>query len=250
MTEHAEGCFGWRLDGSDRLSLGSAEPTKLAIQMHGDWRRLMAEKGVQRLKSEVQKIQMTCRWEPATDAQIVRVLSFMWSNRPRAAEHVGEVLNYIVSEGEITNDGLFQRLAGDLGATLDLAAMSDLTDMRIYPPIWACIANLDEMTLEVYSVAYSSGPMDAAALGRYCAHLVRKDMPHSYPLVLIVTSPIADDLPSNWAERAELAANMLRGEIPEGSSAHARIEAARFVAKYGPPETARMLYERAVELGA
>jgi hypothetical protein len=102
------------------------------------------------------------------------------------------------------------------------------------------------MNLEVYSDAYSAEPIDVAAVGRYCTQLVREDMPRSYPLVHIVSLPIADDLPSDWAERAGLAADMLMGEIPEDSSAHARIEAARFVAKYGPPETARVLYERAL----
>jgi hypothetical protein len=246
--------FGWRLDGVDKFGLRGldAEPTRLAVEMRSAWRALLAERGLERLKSDVRQIEMVDQSARATDTHIVRVLTFMWNYHPEAEELVPEVLGEIVT-GPIQNGDLFWRLGGNLRATLDLGLMSDKSlkhkDTEISP--WACIANLDEMTLEIYSMAYSARPIDDTAIGRYCAELgplSHKDGMIEYDLVLLASLPIASDLPSDWAECAELAADMLRDfDISKSSSAHARLESARFVAKYGPQEVARMLFERAVE---
>jgi hypothetical protein len=247
--------FGWRLDGVDKLSLrdGDAEPTTLAVEMRSAWRALLAERDLERLKSDVRRIEMVDQHARATDTHIVKVLKFIWTHHPRemALAYVQGILN-VMTDGAIDNVDLFWPLGGDLRATLKLGCMSDKSvkhkDTIISPS--ACIANLDEMTLEIYSYACSARPIDAAAVGRYCAELGSsscEDGTIEYKFVLLASLPIASDLPSNWAECVKLAAYMLRDfDVSQSSSAHARLEAARFVATYGPSEVARMLYERAV----
>jgi hypothetical protein len=254
LADEEEAFFGWRIDGLDKLSLRAVEgqPTRLAVEMHSAWRALLAERGLQRLKSDVRQIEMVDQWIEATAAHVVRVLCVMWEYpRPRATELVEGVMN--AGGDAIANVDLFWQLGGDLRATLELEVMSDHPIKSKYgnpTSPWACIANLDEMTLEIYCFACSARPIDAAGLGRYCAELGSisfADGRTAYRLVLLASLPNASDLPSNWAECAELAGEMLAHvEIPKNSSAHARLKAAHFVDTYGLPEVARILHERAV----